>query len=143
MAKTKTAQFKLSSAAPYLRRLVEDERVHDQLADAAARLNKAYRRAARKKKGAQAAEDKKLYAHVRGAAASLRGAAMALQRKPPPKPKRRGRKLLLAGGLALGAGLLAKRMSGRTAGRNYADRPSEPVEPGRPEPAAAAAPSTG
>ena len=102
MAKTKTAKL-TRDARPYLRRLLEDERVHDQLSDAAAQMRKAYRRAERKKKRAKAAEDKKLYAHVRRAAASLRGAAMALQRKPPPKPKRRGRKVVLVLLLAVSA----------------------------------------
>jgi chemotaxis response regulator CheB len=106
--KTKTADL-TRGAAPYVRRLLEDEYVHDQLSDAATRLRKAYRRAERKKKGAKAAEDKKLYAHVRGAAGSLRGAALALQRKPPPKQsKRRGRKLVLVATLAGGVVLLAK-----------------------------------
>jgi hypothetical protein len=130
MANTKTANL-TRDAGPYVRRLLEDEQVHDQLSDAAARLRKAYRRADRKKKGAKAAEDKKLYAHVRGAASSLRGAALALQRKPPPKPKRRGRKVLMIGALAGGALLLAKRSSANGARRNYDDRPAEPVEPAR------------
>jgi uncharacterized membrane protein YccC len=138
MAKTKQHD---KDAAYVLRRLVEDEHVHDQLSEAAARLNKAYRRA-RRKKGAEAAEDRKLYAHVRAAVGSLRRAGIALQRKPPPKPKRRGRKLLLAGALAIGAGLLAKRASGRTEGRDYADRPSEPVEPARHDNSSTAAPAT-
>jgi hypothetical protein len=105
---TKTATLK-RDAGPYVRRLLEDEHVHEQLSEAATRLRKAYERADRKKKGAKAAEDEKLYAHVRGAVSSLRGAALALQRKPPPKPKRRGRKLVLLAALAGGAVLLAKR----------------------------------
>jgi hypothetical protein len=117
--KTKTADL-TRGAAPYVRRLLEDERVHDQLSDAATRLRKAYRRAERKKKGAKAAEDKKLYAHVRGAAGSLRGAALALQRKPPPKPKRRGRKVVRVATLAGGVVLLAKRASASTEGRESA-----------------------
>jgi hypothetical protein len=137
MAKTKEHK---TDVAFVLRRLVEDEHVHDQLSEAAARLNKAYRRA-RRKKGAQVAADKKLYAHVRAAVGSLRRAARALQRTPPPKPKRRGRKLLLAGGLAIGAGLLAKRVSGRAEGRNYADRPSQPVEPARHDKSSTATPT--
>jgi hypothetical protein len=114
--KTKTADL-TRSAAPYVRRLLEDEHVHDQLNDAATRLRKAYRRAERKKKGAKAAEDKKLYAHVRAAAGSLRGAALALQRKPPPKPKRRGRKIMLAATVTGGVVLLAKWASARTEDR--------------------------
>jgi hypothetical protein len=123
----KTGQLK-KNAAPYMRRLVEDERVHDHLADAAAGLRKAYSRGKRKK-GAEAAEDKKLYAHVRAAMGSLRRAGMALQRKPPPKPKRRGRKLLLAGALIGGAWWVAQRGSDQSDDHPYADRPREPVEP--------------
>jgi hypothetical protein len=127
MAKSKTAKLK-GDAGPYLRRLLEDERVHDNLSDAAARLRKAYRRAERKKKGAKAAEDKKLYEHVRGAAGSLRGAAMALQRKPPPKPKRRGRKILMVGALGGGAWLLAKRGSDRSEAEMQAVGSPEPLQ---------------
>jgi hypothetical protein len=123
----KTAQLK-KNAAPYMRRLMEDERVHEHLTEASTALRKAYSRG-RRKKGAKAAEDKKLYAHVRAAAVSLRRAGTALQRKPPPKPKRRGRKLLLAGALGGGAWWLAKRRLDRSADRVYADRPREPVEP--------------
>jgi hypothetical protein len=123
----KTAQLR-KNVAPYMRRLMEDERVHEHLTEASAALRKAYSRG-RRKKGAKAAEDKKLYAHVRAAAVSLRRAGTALQRKPPPKPKRRGRKLLLAGALGGGAWWLAKRRSDRAADRVYADRPREPVEP--------------
>jgi hypothetical protein len=101
MAKTKTTSL-TRDAGPYVRR-----------------LRRAYQRAERKNKGAKTAEDKKLYAHVRGAPGSLRGAAMALQRNPPPKPKRRGRKVMLVGALAGGAVLLAKRGS----------RQAEPVAP--------------
>jgi predicted RNA-binding Zn ribbon-like protein len=106
----KTAQRK-DDAALYLRRLIEDEQVQNQLADAAAKLRKAYERAERTKKGAKAAEDKKLYAHVREAAGSLRGAVIAL-RKPPPKPKRRGRTVAIVGVALVGAGLVAKRVAG-------------------------------
>jgi hypothetical protein len=113
--KTKTADLP-RSAAPYVRRLLEDERVHEQLGDAATRLRKAYQRVDRKK-GAKAVEDKKLYAHVREAAGSLRGAALALQRKPPPKPKRRGRTLVVVA-LTGAVVLLAKWASARTAARN-------------------------
>lgn len=109
----KTAQRK-DDAALYLRRLIEDEQIQDQLADAAARLRKAYQRAERTKKGAKAAEDKRLYAHVREAAGSLRGAVIAL-RKPPPKPKRRGRTVAIVGIAIVGAGLVAKRAAGGSA----------------------------
>ena len=61
---------KAKKAAPYVRRTLEDERVHRHLSDAAAGLSKAYRRAARQP-GAKAVEDKKLYDHVRGALGSI------------------------------------------------------------------------
>ncbi len=110
----KTDQLK-STAVPYLRRLAEDEQVHDQLSDAATRLRKAYRRGKRKK-GAKAAEDKKLYAHVRASVASLRRAVRALQRKPEPKPKRRGRKVLAVGALGAGALMARRRRTGAPSG---------------------------
>jgi hypothetical protein len=119
MAQTKTAKL-TRDAGPYVRRLLEDEHVHDQLSDAATRLRKAYQRADRKK-SSKAIEDKKLYAHVREAAGSLRGAALALQRKPPPKPKRRGRTLVVLVALAGGAVLVAKRRSATPEGHNPAD----------------------
>jgi hypothetical protein len=93
MAKTKK---KAKSAAPYVQRLVEDEYVHDQLMNAAARLREAYDRASSKK--AKAADDKRFYNHVREAAGSLRNAANAIQRKPPPR--KRGRKVLIVAGAA-------------------------------------------
>jgi hypothetical protein len=107
MAQTKTAKL-ARDAGPYVRRLLEDERVHDELSDAVAQLRKAYDRAERKKKGAKAAEDKKLYDHLRGAAGSLRGAALSLQRRPPPQPKHRARKILVVGTLVGGVVLLAR-----------------------------------
>jgi hypothetical protein len=116
--------------ALYLQRLLEDERIHAHVADASARLRKAYGRAARQTKG-KAAEDQQIYDHVREAAASLRAAARVLQREPQQKPKRRGRRLVLLVGLVAAGVLLAKRASGRTERRDQSDRPAEPVEPGR------------
>ena len=113
----KTAQRK-DEAALYMRRLLEDERVHDQLADAAARVREAYQRIERTKKGGKAAEDKKLYENVREAAGSLRGAVIAL-RQPPPKPKRTGRKVLIVAVAAVGAGLIAKRVVGGSETPDY------------------------
>jgi len=45
---------------------------------------------------------------VRGAAGSLRGAALAMQRQPPPEPKHRGRKILGAGTLIAAVVFLAR-----------------------------------
>jgi hypothetical protein len=98
----------------YLQRLVEDDYVHEQITEAVSRLHKAYGRAQRKK-AADAAEDKKLYGHVRAAAGSIRRAAMAVQRKPP-KPKRTGRKLLVTAVVGAGAVVAARKLTASPAG---------------------------
>jgi hypothetical protein len=121
----------VKNAGPYLQRTLEDERVHQHVADAAAALRKAYLRASRQG-GAKAVEDKQLYEQVRRSAASLR-AALGAVRQPPPEPKRRGRKVVLVMVLATAGGLAAKRASsGRAEPRNTSDRSPQPVEPGRP-----------
>ncbi len=126
MADTKRMKKK---AAPYVRRTLHDERVHRHVADAAGGLRKAYRRASRK--GGGAVEDRRLYGHVRQAAASG-AAALRIVSAPPPKPKRRGRKLLVALAAAVAAvAVVRKRRAGAQGPRDYADRPAEPVEPGR------------
>jgi hypothetical protein len=102
MATKKDAKKKADSAVPYIRRVLEDEYVQEQLRSAASGLGAVYRRASRQ--GGQAAEDKKLYGNLRQAATSIRKASTALQR-PKPEPKRRGRQVataaLIAGGGAL------------------------------------------
>jgi ferric-dicitrate binding protein FerR (iron transport regulator) len=103
MAKTKQAK----SALPYARRLIEDQYVHEQLQNAAARLRQAYGRISRQR--GKAAEDKKLYGNLREAATSIRKATLALQRRRP-EPKRRGRKVLL---VVLAGGGAAVILSGR------------------------------
>jgi hypothetical protein len=124
---------KAKKAAPYVRRALEDERVHRHNSDAAEGLRKAYLRLARQP-GAKAVEDKKFYDHVRGAAASIR-AALGIVREPEPEPpKRRGRKLMTILVLAGSAGLVAKKVKSRRGdgARDYsAERPDEPVEPAR------------
>ena len=71
----------------YVRQVFEDEYVQEQLRHAAIGLRDAYERTRRER--AQATEDKRLYANLRQAATSIRNAAMAIQKKPEPKPKRR------------------------------------------------------
>jgi hypothetical protein len=123
---------KKQKAAPYVRRTLEDKRVHKHVADAAASVHKAYRRASRRG-GAEALEDKKLYDHVRGAAGSLR-AALGIVSRPEPKPKGRKRRAAFILVIVGAAGLVAKkklRSSGDGA-RDYSSaRPAEPVEPAR------------
>ena len=125
---------KVKKAAPYVRRTLEDERVHRHLSDAAEGLRKAYSRAARQP-GAKAVEDKKLYGHVRAAATSL-SAALGIVRQPEPEPpKRRKRKAMTVLVLVGTVGFAAKKVASRRGGdgaRDYSGaRPSEPVEPAR------------
>lgn len=132
--KSKNKKKKAKKAAPYVRRTLEDERVHRHLSDAAAALSKAYRRAARQP-GAKAVEDKKLYANVRGAAASLRAALGIVSEPEPEPPKRLKRKALTVLIIVGTVGFAAKKVVARRGGddtRDYsAARPSGPVEPAR------------
>ena len=131
---------KTKRAAPYVRRTLDDERVHRHLSDAAAGLSKAYRRAARQP-GAKAVEDKKLYDHVRGALASLRAALGIVSEPEPEPPKRLKRKAMTVAVLGGTAGFAAKKVISRRGGdeaRDYSgERPSEPVEPAAHTPQAA------
>lgn len=89
MAKTTKAK----AAAPYARRLLEDEYVQEQLRHAAAGLRVAYERARRQR--GQATEDKRFYRNLQQAATSIRKAILALQR-PKPEPRRgRTRKIMV------------------------------------------------
>jgi hypothetical protein len=106
--KTKGAR-KARSAMPYAQRLVGDQYVQDQLGNAYTKLRAVYARAARQP--GKAAEDKQLYGNLREAVTSIRRAVGAIQ-EPPPKPKRRGRRVLVLATLAVGAALLAKQASG-------------------------------
>jgi hypothetical protein len=131
--KLKKDKKKARKAAPYVRRTLEDERVHRHLSNAAAGLSKAYRRAARQP-GAKAVEDKKLYDHLRGAAGSIRAALGIVSEPEPEPPKRRVRKVITVAVLVGTAGLAAKkfRSRGGDGERDYsAARPSGPVEPAR------------
>jgi hypothetical protein len=132
--KSKSKKKKAKKAAPYVRRTLQDERVHRHLSDAAEGLRKAYSRAARQP-GAKAVEDKKLYGHVRAAAASLRAALGIVAEPEPEPPKRRKRKLLTLLVILGSAGFVAKKVAARRGGdgaRDYSGaRPDEPVEPAR------------
>jgi hypothetical protein len=97
------------SAMPYAQRLMGDQYVQDQLRNAFVKLRDVYGRAARQQ--GRAAEDKQLYGSLREAATSIRRAVGAIQ-EPPPKPKHRGRRVLVLALLAGGAALLAKQASG-------------------------------
>jgi hypothetical protein len=138
--KSKDKKKKAKKAAPYVRRTLEDERVHRHLSDAVAGLSKAYRRAAGQP-GAKAVEDKKFYDHVRGALASIRAALGIVGEPEPEPPKRRKRKALTVAVLVGTAGFVAKKVASRRGGdgaRDYSgERPGEPVEPAARAPQAA------
>jgi ferric-dicitrate binding protein FerR (iron transport regulator) len=105
MAKSK----KQNTAATYVRRLAEDDYVQTQLRNAGAGLRQAYERASRRR--GKAAEDKKLYDHLRETATGIRRATVAL-REPPEPPKRRGRRIALAA-LAGGGAAVVMSETGR------------------------------
>jgi hypothetical protein len=132
--KSNKKKKKAKKAAPYVRRTLEDERVHRHLSDATAALSKAYRRAAGQP-GAKAVEDKKLYDHVRGALGSLRAALGIVSEPEPEPPKRLKRKAFTVAVLLGTVGFTAKKIIARRRGddtRDYSGaRPSGPVEPAR------------
>ena len=79
MAATK----RIKAAGPVVDRLLRDRRLQEQLVDAGDHLEQAYRRVSRRK--AKAAEDKKVYAHVRQGVVALRkaGTRATEPRRPP------------------------------------------------------------
>jgi hypothetical protein len=82
---------RVKAAAPVVDRLLKDRQVQDQLLDAGDHLQQVYRRVSRRK--AKAAEDKKVYAHVRKGVVALRKAGTTAT-----QPRRRpwGKVLVLA-----------------------------------------------
>jgi hypothetical protein len=92
-----------TKAGSYAQRLLDNDYVQENLADAVKSLRAAYGRASKRR--VEPTTDEKLRRQVRQAASSLSEAASAL-RAGRTKPKRRwGRRMLF--GLALGAGATA------------------------------------
>lgn len=87
-------------AIVYVRQVLEDDYVQEQLRNAATGLRDVYERTRRQR--VRATEDKRLYANLRQAATSSRNAASALQKKPEPEPKRRRRGKLAVLAVAVG-----------------------------------------
>jgi hypothetical protein len=91
---------RLKSAGPYVNRLLNEDRVHDELVEAGGHLGQVYRRLSRRK--AKAVEDKGLYIHLRKGLVALRNAGRDLAEPP----SHRGRNalvlvlVLVAGGAA-------------------------------------------
>jgi hypothetical protein len=92
------------ASSPYVRRIMQDAELRQNVRDAFDVSRRAYGRLANGKAPSKALmEDKKLHRDLREAAVSLREVGVALKEGPKKRKKRRlGRKLLL---LAVGAGL--------------------------------------
>jgi hypothetical protein len=90
--KKKAAKSKAKGAAdaarPYVKRLVEDEDLRDNLREAYESARDAYERAANGKSASKLLDDKKLQRDLKTAAESLRDASEAL--REPEKTKRSG-----------------------------------------------------
>ena len=82
----------MARGSALLERLIEDDSVQEQLTAGADRLLAAYRRG-RAMRAEEAAQDKRLFDHVRVAAGSFIEAARRLTGKPEPEPPRRRRRL--------------------------------------------------
>ena len=101
------ASDKMADAGTYAQRVIENEYVQENLAQAAESLRAAYRRASKRR--VEPTRDEKLRKQVREAAHSLREAASALQSGRRGPKKRRGRRVvvLLSAGAAAAAVVLA------------------------------------
>jgi len=97
------ASITAEKAGTYAQRLIENEYVQENLAQAANNLRAAYRRASKRR--VEPTTDEKLRRQVRQAALSLKEAASALQSGRRKPKKRRGRRVLVV--LAIGAGVAA------------------------------------
>jgi hypothetical protein len=124
MAQAKKKAKKAAAQArtnPYLRRIVEDEDLRQNIADAYDSARKAYTRLSNgKSPSKQIFDDKKLQKEIKNAAESIKDASVALREAPKKKKKRRGGfvKLLLVGvagagvALAVSEGLRKKVLDG-------------------------------
>jgi hypothetical protein len=77
-----------TDAATVIRRLLDDDYIHEQIGAAGAGLRDAYRRA-RGLPPQKAVQDETVYDHIRQAAAGLTEATRRALGKPKPKPPRR------------------------------------------------------
>jgi hypothetical protein len=124
MAQAKKKAQKAASKArtnPYLRKIVEDEDLRDNIADAYESARKAYARLSNgKSPSKQIFDDKKLQKEIKNAAESIKDASVALREAPKKKRKRSGGfgKVLLVGvagagvALAVSEGLRKKVLDG-------------------------------
>src|SRR3954466_2292802 len=82
-----------------IRRLLEDDYIHEQLADASAGVRGAYRRV-RRLPPEKAVQDKQLYERLRAAGTGMTEAGRDALGKPEPETKRGSKRLAL---MVLGA----------------------------------------
>jgi len=93
------ASDKVANAGTYAQRLIENEYVQENLAQAAESLRAAYRRASKRR--VEPTRDEKLRRQIQQAARSLAEGAQALRTgRTKPKP-RRGRRVILVIGLGV------------------------------------------
>ena len=118
----------LKAAGPYVNRLLNEDRVHDELVEAGDHLGQVYRRLSRRK--AKAVEDKGLYIHLRKGLVALRNAG----RDVAEPPSHRGRNalvlVLVVGGAAaaLANTGVREKLTGAISGREAPQpEPSPPV----------------
>jgi ribosomal protein L44E len=95
----------INRATPYVERLVDNGYLQENVREGAANLRDAYSRA-RKRKAAEAAQDKKIHRRVQRGLGSLGEAAIAL-RTGREKPKRRRGRVLLVLAVAGGGAVVA------------------------------------
>src|SRR4051794_41687162 len=79
-----------TAPADVIRRLLDDDTIHEHMAEAGAGVRDAYRRA-RRLPPAKAVQDKTVYDRLRQAAGGVTAATRRALGKPEPKPKRGGR----------------------------------------------------
>jgi hypothetical protein len=116
----------LARSGPYLERLLDDDYVHENLADAARRGRDAYARAAGRP-ARKAAADKRLQRSLRDGAASLREVILALQGKRRARRRHRGIRALAL--IAAGGGAAAVVISKRRDDSSFATVQQSPGDP--------------
>ncbi len=125
-----------TKAGIYAQRLLDNEYVQDNLAQAVESLRAAYRRASKRR--VEPTRDEKLRRQVREAARSLTEAAGALRTGRQKPKRRRGRRMIVV--LALGVGAAAALLAARRKlfGNSEMDREAQaPASAGSEVPAAA------
>ena len=135
-----TPNRQAKKAIPYIRRLLEDEYVQEQLRDAVIASRATYLRVRRQP--AQATDDRRVYRGLRQASTAYRNALAAL-RPPEPEPKRRVRKVLVVATAAAFTAWLTMKLqrvqeqgaTEPTASPGAAESPTAAHAVGDPEPA--------